>query len=147
MLLCSGPAAAQEIIGPARVVNGDTIDIADKRIRLHGIDAAEDGQICLDENVDYWGCGEAATERLRQLVASKSVKCIPIARDPTGVHVAKCFVDRRDIGKQMVRSGLAVAYRQLSKEYEGAEAAARAERAGLWRGENTMPQEWRRRRQ
>ena len=147
LLLCSGPAAAQEIIGQARVINGDTIDIGDKRIRLHGIDAAEGGQICLDENVDFWGCGAAATEKLGQLVAGKSVKCIPIARQPDGRQVAKCFVDRRDIGKRMVRSGLAVAFRQLSKEYDGDEKAARAQRLGLWRGENMMPREWRRRRQ
>ncbi len=147
VLLLSVSAAAQEIIGHARVIEGDILDIGGQRIRLHGIDAAEREQICLDGNVDYWGCGEAATEKLRQLVAGKPVKCIPITRDRYGRHVAKCFVDRRDICKQMVRSGLAVAYRQFSKEYDADEKAARAQGAGLWSDENMMPEEWRRRRE
>ena len=39
------PALA-DIAGPARVIDGDTIDIAGERIRLHGIDAPESGQTC-----------------------------------------------------------------------------------------------------
>ena len=58
------PAQA-DITGPARVVNGDTIDIAGQRIRLFGIDAPESGQTCIIDN-QPWPCGEAATEALRR---------------------------------------------------------------------------------
>ena len=32
-------ALADDIAGPARVIDGDTIEVAGQRIRLHGIDA------------------------------------------------------------------------------------------------------------
>ncbi len=43
----SFPALAQDaIVGKARVVDGDTIEVAGTRIRLEGIDASERGQGC-----------------------------------------------------------------------------------------------------
>ncbi len=33
--------ALADVSGPARVIDGDTIEIAGERIRLHGIDAAK----------------------------------------------------------------------------------------------------------
>ena len=48
MLLALFPVVARaEITGAARVIDGDTIDIAGERIRLHGIDAPESGQTCV----------------------------------------------------------------------------------------------------
>lgn len=36
------PAGAQDVLtGPARVIDGDTVDVRGQRIRLHGIDAPE----------------------------------------------------------------------------------------------------------
>ncbi len=41
------PAVAfADVTGPARVIDGDTIEVAGERIRLHGIDAPESGQRC-----------------------------------------------------------------------------------------------------
>jgi endonuclease YncB( thermonuclease family) len=36
-----GTAAAEQITGYARIIDGDTIDVGRRRIRLHGIDAPE----------------------------------------------------------------------------------------------------------
>ena len=33
--------ALADVTGPARVIDGDTIEIAGERVRLHGIDAAK----------------------------------------------------------------------------------------------------------
>ena len=55
-LLLATPALAQDITGPARVIDGDTLDVAGQRIRLYGIDAPEKNQTCQIEDVS-WACG------------------------------------------------------------------------------------------
>ena len=42
-----GQKAAAEIIGVASVIDGDTLEIHDRRIRLDAIDAPESTQLCL----------------------------------------------------------------------------------------------------
>ena len=56
MLTIGVPASATEalrrdaeIIGVASVIDGDTLEIHDRRIRLDGIDAPESTQLCLRE--------------------------------------------------------------------------------------------------
>src|SRR5215213_9963631 len=49
------------IIGFARVVDGDTIEIGGHRIRLEGIDAPETEQTCSDGKGLPWSCGRIAT--------------------------------------------------------------------------------------
>ena len=63
-------ASAQE--GPARVIDGDTLDIAGERIRLHGIDAPEKDQTCSIDG-QKWACGVAAWGYLVQLLAGQIV--------------------------------------------------------------------------
>ena len=51
--------------GKPRVIDGDTIDIGDERIRLQGVDTPERGQRCLDAAGGEYRCGRAATEALK----------------------------------------------------------------------------------
>jgi|TARA_B100001964_G_scaffold50036_1_gene56321 endonuclease YncB( thermonuclease family) len=53
-------------------------------------------------------------------------------------------VGRQDLGRWLGRNGWAVAYRRYSRDYVGAEAAARAAGLGLWSGSFVMPWDWRR---
>ena len=46
-------AMAQELVGTATVIDGDTIDIHGQRIRFHGIDAPESNQMCEAGGVSY----------------------------------------------------------------------------------------------
>jgi endonuclease YncB( thermonuclease family) len=46
MLLWPLPALADDLIGQASVIGGDTIEIHGTRIRLWGIDAPESRQLC-----------------------------------------------------------------------------------------------------
>ena len=41
------PAAAQTVTGRASVTDGDTLEIRNVDIRLHGIDAPESAQTCI----------------------------------------------------------------------------------------------------
>ena len=58
ILIALLPAVAlADMTGQATVIDGDTIDIHGTRIRLHGIDAPESGQLC---HIDgkRWRCRE-----------------------------------------------------------------------------------------
>ena len=58
--------------------------------------------------------------------------------------VATCTLGSLDLNEWMVLSGWAIAYRQYSTAYVGAEAQAEATKAGIWQGQFTPPWEWRR---
>ena len=52
------PAVAQSpVVGVASIIDGDTLEIHGKRIRLHGIDAPESGQFCEKDGKQY-RCGQ-----------------------------------------------------------------------------------------
>jgi endonuclease YncB( thermonuclease family) len=65
--------AGGEIIGPARVVDGDTLVIGEQHIRLDGIDAPETDQVCLDAAGQRWTCGIAARDQLARRIGTASV--------------------------------------------------------------------------
>ena len=46
LLAPASSAQAVEVAGPARVVDGDTLEIGSQSIRLHGINAPEASQVC-----------------------------------------------------------------------------------------------------
>ena len=48
LLFLAQSVAHADITGKPRVIDGDTIEIAGERIRLHGIDAPESKQTCTD---------------------------------------------------------------------------------------------------
>lgn len=137
-----GAVLADIIEGRATVIDGDSIDVAGQRIRLHGIDAPEGGQSCERSGI-VWLCGAVASARLRELVRDAEVRCEERDRDRYGRIVAVCQVGATDIGAAMVAAGLALAYRQYSSDYAGQEATAQAARAGMWSGSFVAPWEWR----
>jgi len=131
------------ITGPVKVIDGDTIDVAGVRVRIHGIDAPE-----LKQTFWWQGrqqdCGAMALAALEALTAGVKVRCDIIERDRHGRLVAKCFSPNGvDIGRRMVAAGWALAYRQYSKDYVDAERKARRAKRGIWRGAFKKPWEWR----
>ena len=129
-----------------RVIDGDTIEIGGKRVRLHGIDTPEAKQSCRDDKDKPYPCGERATSVLG-LMAAGGVRCKPAGDeiDRYGRMIATCYsVDGTNINADLVRSGYALAYRKYSKEYVAEEEKARAEKKGMHRGRFIPPWDWRR---
>ena len=134
---------AEEITGPAQIIDGDSIRIADTEIRLHGIDAPEGKQMCRLKGKD-WACGKAATETLSFLLIDHPIRCAWIDRDRYERALATCFRKDTNLNDMMVGVGMALAYRQYSDTYVVQEKAARAANRGLWEAEFIPPWEWRR---
>jgi endonuclease YncB( thermonuclease family) len=134
---------SKSLTGPARIIDGDTIVVAEEIVRLHGIDAPE-----LDQTFwwrgRYLSCGTMALAALETLTAGVSLRCEVVERDRHGRLVAKCFSPNGvDIGRRLVSAGWALAYRQYSMDYVDAENEARKARRDMWRGRFVKPWEWR----
>ena len=145
-LLCWITPAFADITGKARIIDGDTIDIAGQRIRLHGMDAPEASQVC-EADGKHWRCGQEATWALANIIGRTWVTCVERDKDRYGRIVAVCKVGGPrglDVGSKMIAEGWALAYRKYSKDYVGAEDAAKEASTGLWRGTFVPPWEWRR---
>ncbi|EIE27033.1 putative nuclease domain protein, partial [Coccomyxa subellipsoidea C-169] len=131
--------------GPARVVDGDTLEIAGERVRLLGIDAPEKGQMCQDAQGSGYECGVVVKDALTRQIGSSPIECQAESRDMYGRNVSKCDAPGTgDLGTWLVSNGYAVAYRQYSKEYVALEESAEAAHRGIWAGSFQEPAEWRR---
>lgn len=141
-LLCCAAWAAT----PVRVVgvsDGDTIRVvADGKqikIRLHGIDAPEDGQ----------AYGKVSTKGLRSLLAGRQVSIEPMDTDRYGRTVALVYADGLNVNEAMVSNGWAWVYPQyctqsFCSKWIQAESIAKASKSGLWREWAALPPwEWR----
>ena len=130
--------------GVASVIDGDTLDIHDTRIRLFGIDAPERRQTCLDEAGALWRCGQAAAVALAEQIGRTAVTCATRDIDRYGRIVAVCHADGTDLNGWMVSQGHARAWARYSLDYVSEENAARILRRGLWAGGFVNPWDWRR---
>ena len=142
VLALSTASAGADIVGKARVVDGDTIELAGSRIDLYGIDAPEAGQTCRAQGGD-WACGREATFALAFEVGNHWVSCKEMETDETGRLAAVCYVGARDLGAIMVDRGWALAERRAVIDYVPQENRARQARRGLWRGRFVEPRAWR----
>ena len=140
------------ISGIAKVVDGDTIKIENKKIRLFGIDAPEKKQKCrkpwltisfLTFNKDY-PCGEISTLKLKNKINNKFITCKSTNTDRYKRFIAECFKNKTNINRWMVRNGYAVAYKKYSRKYLTFENLAKDDKLGIWIGSFQMPWEWRR---
>ena len=132
------PAPAR-LSGSAYVIDGDTLVIHATHVRLFGIDAFEHDQTC-----GRLACGAQAIAVMTRLTQASIVTCEKQDIDPYGRTVAVCTAAGVDLGREMVRRGLAVAYRRFSRRYMEDESYARAHRLGAWAYGFDSPVTWRR---
>ncbi len=141
------------ISGKAKVIDGDTITINKKKIRLFGIDAPEKKQICKKIYINFlifnfkknYKCGEQSTYALQKKIKDKKVKCtLEKNKDRYKRNIGTCFVKKQDINKWLVKNGHALAYKRYSKKYVLDEQYAKENKLGIWEGTFIEPEKWRR---
>ena len=125
------------------LIDGDTIEIRGRRLRLYGIDSPEGCQLCVRPTGEHWRCGQQASFALANLIGRSIVSCQPRDRDRYGRIVAVCFKGISDLNRWMVGKGWAVAYRRYSEDYAADEDIARRSRTNIWSGDFDMPWDWR----
>lgn len=141
-----------EIIGLAKVIDGDTIKIGAKKIRLFGIDAPEKNQICKKKFLSFsfvnfqknYNCGQISTNNLKKKIGKEKIKCLYKSRDRYKRYLGTCYIKKVDLNKWMVENGYALAYIKYSRKYELQEKFARENKMGVWQGSFLRPEEWRR---
>lgn len=134
---CPPPPASPEI-GVKRVVDGDTLVLADGRhLRFIGIDAMELGH----EGGSDQSYAAAARDRLKQLIAIHGgrfrLEHGPELYDEHGRTLAYLFAGDEDLGLELIREGLAVVVAVPPdigrlECYSEAEAEARNHHLGIW---------------
>lgn len=135
-------ASAQDVSGPGRASDGDSLSLSGISIRLHGIDAPELAQSCHRDGAS-WACGREAAARLAKLVAGKSIHCEQHDTDDYGRIVATCSAGGIDLSAAMADAGLAVALPDFTTAYVANEARAREQRLGIWAGAFERPGDYR----
>ncbi|WP_417523069.1 thermonuclease family protein [Marinovum sp.] len=144
LFLTPAQAAPGEITGVARVIDGDTLDVGDTRVRLFGIDAVERDQTCRHPTRGDWPCGRDVAQEVAFWLNGERLSCRPEDRDRYGRVVATCYLREADVGAVLVEAGLAFAYSKYSDRYETLQARALAAGRGLWTSVVVQPERFRR---
>jgi endonuclease YncB( thermonuclease family) len=123
-----------------RIVDGETLGLGDRIVRLSGIAAPARGEACRTRAGEAFDCGSAATAALTRLVQGRDITCRIVGRDGFGRGLGQCSAGGAEINRALVRGGFAVAE---STALRGEEAAARQAAQGLWAHGTGAPATWR----
>ena len=140
------------VLGYAKIIDGDTIKINSKKIRLHGIDAPEKKQTCkkpyliigIFSFTKSYSCGQVSTDKLIKKINNQIIKCKIKNVDRYNRLIGECYKRNENLNAWLVSNGYAVAYRKYSKKYIPNERNAKNNNLGIWQGKFEMPWNFRR---
>lgn len=140
----TGPPPGAERASVSRVIDGDTLVLADGRtVRLLGIDTPETVHPDMAGPQPF---GEEAARRLRSLVEGREVRLERDVSDTDhfGRSLRHLWLDRELVTHTLLREGLGYAQavppdRRHAGSLREAEAAARAAGRGLWGADRPTP--------
>ena len=98
---------AETLEGKPVLIDGDSIVVEGKPVRLWGIDAPE-----MDTRAGY-----LAKRYLRTVVEDRPVRCVDEGMRAGTEIMAKCYIGEVDLGEIMVLSGHARDWTQYSRGY------------------------------
>lgn len=127
-----------------RIVDGDTLRLGDRMLRLYGVEAPQRGQFCTNPQGQLYDCGTAAAAELARLVGEKPLDCRVHGRDRFGRALGACRAGELDLNAAMITAGWALADGGAMPALAPMETAARQAQRGLWAGGFEPPAHWRR---
>lgn len=156
---------ANNLLGPAiaNAIDGETLFMRGTEVKLFGIDAMEDDQVCQDATGADYPCGRRATQALQSLVKEQMVICLPFFSIGERRVVANCevvwdsasipvspieFMEEfrpTNLSRLMVAEGHAVAIGIGARFLDTDQNEAQRLRQGIWQGSFQPPSAWRRR--
>lgn len=129
-------------VSTSDAIDGDTLVLGRRRVRIAYIDAPELGQPVI--GADGYDAGEVSKDACFAMIDGQKLKLKVIDRDIYGRDVAEVRTADVNLGLEMVRMGLARALDDAPEAYHDAEATARKGKIGLWAdGGFTDPAAWR----
>ncbi len=112
--------AATIIAGLATIIDGDTIEVQNTRIRLWGIDAPE-----MDTRE-----GRAAKTFLKATLRDETVLCFDLGQRTYNRVVAQCYIGKCDIADLLVHENHARDWPRYSRGYYSKRSKDMAKRKG-----------------
>ncbi len=145
-LLGSAPREQSWSATPAEVtvVDGETLRLGDRTIRLKGLDAPDRGETCRSNAGASFECATVAASALSRLVAGRTLTCEVQGRDSFGRGLGRCAAGGVDVNLALVSGGFAIAAAGARGTLAAAEQEARVAGRGLW--SSGVPDAWRSRR-
>lgn len=138
--------AQQQFTGQPRIIDGDTLAINGRALRLVGLDAPEADQTCTRAGT-VTRCGDLAAFALAGIVESHWLTCdlaVNTLAEPLPVVCRLGGPKGIDLGATLVESGWALAAPD-DPTYLAQQQTARANARGLWAGDFIPPWRWRQR--
>jgi len=118
--------------GAARVIDGDTLEVGGRRIRLEGIDAPELAQSCIHADGQNWPAGKIAAATLERWTRGREIICQAVGKGGYGRTLGRCMANGINLNAAMIGEGFAWAFRKYSKNYITHERRARRSGRGIW---------------
>ena len=132
------------ITGKAYVIDGDTIRVARRTIRLSGLDAPELDQVAQHEHGYWYKQGLRVKSELIRVIGGKHVQVQVEGTDKYDRVLGTVLYEDKDVGEWLVRQGYAIA--AYGDQYKHVEQEARRARRGMWgHAEAHDPRAWRHR--
>lgn len=127
-----------------KVIDGDTLLLNNKKVRLMGIDAPESKQVCQTSEGRNYGCGKKATMHLQYLIDKGNVQCDALEVDQYNRELVICKKGDMILNAHMVKDGWAVVYFNNRVSYRAEELYAQKNKRGMWDGSFQTPQAYKR---
>jgi len=129
-----------------KVVDGDSLEIGARRVRLLEIDAPEFKQYCFTATGQKYDCGIESLKYLKKMLkdANFKVDCQSQRMDRYKRELAVCYAGEKNLNLEMLKAGWAVTYLTDQEDFLNAEKEAKKHKRGIWQGKFMRPEYYRR---